>query len=88
MLGRSYGVLYIINILTTSIFTLLFDVGLLVLGAWLLVSRAGAPEWLYVPAVLLGLGVGIFSSIKFILASMRSLERIEEDRESRKEETK
>jgi len=82
---RGYSAVYIINILTSSIFTLLFDVGLFVLGAWLLVSRAGAPEWVYVPAVLLGLGLGIFSMLKFVFASMRSLERLDGERENKED---
>ncbi|MBQ7363321.1 MAG: hypothetical protein IJW48_02605 [Clostridia bacterium] len=85
VLRRGYSTVYIINILTTSIFTLLFDVGFFVLLAWLLTSKLGAPEWLYVPAVLLGLVIGITSMLKFILASMKTLERLDGEREDKEE---
>lgn len=85
MLRRGFSALYIINLITTSIFTLLFDVGVFVLIAWLLTAKLEAPSWVYIPAVLLGLAIGILSMLKFILTSMRALERLDEE-QTKKEE--
>lgn len=85
MLRRGFSALYIINLITTSIFTLLFDVGIFVLIAWLLTSKLSVGLWVYIPAVLLGLGIGILSMIKFILTSMRALERLDEEQAEKEE---
>lgn len=83
MLKNGYSAIYVINILVSSVLTLLIYVGLFVLGAWLLVSRLNVGEWVYVVAVLLGVGLGIISMLKFILTSMKTLERIDEEREDK-----
>ena len=85
MLRRGFSALYIINLITTSIFTLLFDVGIFVLIAWLLTSKLSVGLWVYIPAVLLGLGIGILSMLKFILTSMRALERLDEEQTEKEE---
>ena len=80
MRGGAFSAIYVINIVLESIFTMLVSVGLFVLTGWLLVSRAGVAEWIYVPLILIGLAVGFVSMYRLISASMRALERIERDR--------
>ena len=80
MRGGAFSAIYIINIVVESIFTMLVSVGLFVLTGWLLVSRAGLAEWIYVPLILIGIAVGFVSMYRLISASMRALERIEKDR--------
>ncbi len=82
---RVYSAVYVINIVLTSIFTLLFDIGLFVLIAWLLTAKAGLPEWVYIPAVLVGVAIGVASMLKFILTSMRALERLDGERENKED---
>ena len=74
---QTYGFVYVLNIVFQSIFNLLFQVGLGVLAGWLLTTYANSPDWVYVPSILLGVGTGILSMMKFILSAMKSLEAIE-----------
>ena len=78
MYKRSFSAVYVVNVVFQSIFTLLFDTGVCVLIAYLLNSYAGVGRWIFVPFVLFGLALGIFSMVKLILSAMRSLERLEE----------
>ena len=77
MYKQTFGFVYVLNIVFQSIFTLLFQVGLGVLVGWLLTSLANAPDWVFVPSILLGVGTGLLSMVKFIMSAMRSLEAIE-----------
>ena len=88
MYKRSFSAVYVVNVVFQSIFTLLFDTGVCVLIAYLLNSYAGVGRWIFVPFVLFGLALGIFSMVKLILSAMRSLERLEESQgdKSKKED--
>lgn len=88
MKGRTVSFIYAINIVLQSIFTLLLSVGFFVGIAYLLVARAGVGGWVYIPAVILGLGLGMFSMMKFVYRAMLGLERLEmqRERERQKEE--
>ncbi|MBR2972545.1 MAG: hypothetical protein IKC61_06435 [Clostridia bacterium] len=81
---EGYSTFYVINIVFQSIFTLLWQIGVSVLLGWVFVSFVGAPEWIYVPLILLGVGSGLVSMVRFILTAMRSLERLEEERRAKK----
>jgi F0F1-type ATP synthase assembly protein I len=81
---ESYSTFYVINIVFQSIFTLLWQIGVSVLLGWVFVSFVGAPEWIYVPLILLGVGSGLVSMVRFILTAMKSLERLEEERRAKK----
>ena len=84
---KAYSAFYVINIVLQSIFTLLFQIGVCTLIAWLAVSQFGAPEWLYIPLVLFGVFTGLFTMIRFIIASMQALERLENQKEGEGGET-
>ena len=80
MKGRTFSAIYVINIVFESIFTMLFFIGASVLSGRLLVNRAGLPEWVYVPLILLGTAIGFISMYRLICVSMKALDRIERDR--------
>ena len=82
MYKQSFGFVYVINIVAQSIFTLLWQIALCVLAGWFFTKKCGAPDWVYVPLILLGVGVGLFSMIKFILTAMKNLEIIEKQNEN------
>ena len=42
------------------------------------VKYLSAPEWIYVPLILLGVFSGLYSMVRFILGAMKSLDRLEE----------
>lgn len=74
---ETYNAFYTINVVMQAIFTLIFDIGLAVLLAWLAVSKLGLPTWVYVPFIIVGVIVGILSMIRFLITAMHSLENIE-----------
>ena len=86
---KGYSTIYVINTVFQSIFTLLWQIAVAVLVGWLFVTYANAPDWIYVPLILAGVFVGLVSMVRFILAAMKALERLEEqNRKKKKSEEK
>ena len=79
-----YSSFYVINIVFQSIFTLLWHIGLGLLVGWIFVRFVGTEQWVYVPLIIAGVFTGLFSMVRFILAAMRALERIENDKRKKK----
>ena len=83
-MNKAYSTFYVINIVFQSIFTLLWQIFAALAVGWIFVEKLNAPRWLYVPLILVGVGTGLISMVRFILAAMRSLERIEEQKLKKK----
>lgn len=81
---ESYSAFYVMNIVFQSIFTLLWQIGLAVLLGWVFVSFVGAPIWIYVPLIMIGVATGVVSMVRFILSAMRTLEHLEEEKRRKK----
>ena len=81
---EGFSAFYIINIVFQSIFTLLWQIALGLLVGWIFVTLVGAPEWIYVPLILVGVATGLVSMVRFILTAMKALEHIEEQRRKKK----
>ena len=81
--NEAYGALYVINIVSQAIFTLLWNIGIALFIGWVAVSKLGAPGWTYVPLILIGVFTGLYAMVKFILAAMRSLDRLEEEKRAK-----
>ena len=81
---QAYSTFYVINIVFQSIFTLLWQIGLSVAIGYLAVEKLNAPDWLYVPLILAGVGIGLVSMVRFILAAMKALDSIEEQNRKKK----
>ena len=74
--------LYTVNIIAQAIFTLLTPAAIFFAVAFLLVEYASAPEWSYAVAIVIGILIGFYSMIKFIISAMKNLERLEEQRKN------
>lgn len=85
---QAYSTFYVVNIVFQSIFTLLWQIALGLFVGWLSVEKFGAPDWLYVPIILIGVVTGLVSMVRFILAAMRSLERLEEEKRKKEKQRK
>lgn len=85
---EGYSTFYVLNIVFQSIFTLLWQIAAAVLIGWIFVEKVGAPQWIYVPLIIAGVGSGLVSMVRFILAAMRSLERLEEQGRLKKKTNK
>lgn len=81
---RSYmNMMQALNIIIQSFFNLLTPIGFSILGAWLLTEKAGLPGWIYAVLVFLGVGVGFYSMIRFLLTALAALERLEKEQAER-----
>ena len=78
------GALYMINILLQGLITLLIPAGLMFLLSWLLVSRAGAPTWLYAVLIPIGAVTGFISMIKFVIRAAENAEQLSAERKNKK----
>ena len=78
--GHGFSAIYVLNIIFQAIFTMVWHIGILLLICFLTVRFLSAPEWLYAPAILIGVGSGFYSMVRFIITACRSLDRIEEER--------
>lgn len=88
MYKKLVGALYIMNIVSQAIFTLLFPI-LLGFGiAWLLVSYLCAPSFLYVIFIMLGVFCGLYSMVKFVMSAMSAYERLEKEHTESKKTNK
>lgn len=83
MRGQTISFVYVLNIVFQALFSLCFSIALMLGAGYLAVEVWGAPNWLYIPLILLGVGTGLVSMVKFILAAMNGLDRLERERERR-----
>ena len=86
MNNKLFGFLYALNIIGQAIFTLLTPAALTFGLAWLFVSRAGAPNWLYAILIPLGVIAGLISMVKFVIAATANLERLEKENRKGKDD--
>lgn len=83
-MNKAYSTFYVINIVFQSIFTLLWQIFTALAIGWIFVEKLNAPRWLYVPLIMVGVISGLVYMVRFILAAMRSLDRIEEQKSKKK----
>ena len=80
MYRGAFSIIQLINMIAHSFFTLLFNIALGLGIGWLAVEKWGAPSWVYIPFILLGVITGFYSMISFLLSATRSFERLERER--------
>ena len=80
MRTQAVSFMYALNIVLQSLFSLLFSTAIFVGIAYLSVTYLGAGEWIYIPAVLVGLVLGVISMVRFIISAMAGLERLEKQK--------
>ncbi len=92
MYKRTVSVLYVISTAFQAIFTLGWQIALGFGIGYIAVNFWSAPEWIYVPLILLGVLTGFITMIRFLLTAMKSLDAIEaqheRDRQAARERTK
>ena len=86
MNNKLFGFLYAVNIIGKAIFTLLTPAALMFGISWLLVSRAGAPSWIYAVFISVGIIAGLVSMVKFVINATSNLERLEKQNRKGKDE--
>lgn len=79
MYKKLVSALYVLNIVSQAIFTLILPIGIGALIAYLLTRYASAPSWVWALLIVFGALSGIYSMIKFILSAMAGLDRLEKE---------
>ncbi len=77
MYRKLVSVLYMLNILSQGLFTLVMPAALGFGIGWCAVKYLGAPEWIYAPLLVVGILWGFYSMIKFILTATAGYDRLE-----------
>lgn len=86
MYRKTVNALYLINILSQAIFTLLTPPAIALLISFLFVKFVGAPPYLYAILIPIGFVVGMFGMIKFIIRAGDGFERLQKEREEKRKE--
>lgn len=69
--------LYLMHTVTQALVSLVTPIALGVGISYWLVSYRGVGTWLYAVLILVGVGLGLWSMLTFILRAMRALEALE-----------
>ena len=88
MYKKLVSALYVLNIVSQAIFTLLIPIGLGVLVSYLLTRFTSAPSWIWAVLVVLGAMSGLYSMIKFILSAMAGLDKLEKEHNTKEKKEK
>lgn len=80
---KFFGFMYGLNIISQAIFSLLTPAALLFAICWLLVSKSGAPEWLYAIFITVGVLIGLISMVRFAISASENLQRLEKQKENK-----
>jgi len=83
MQNKFFSVMYGINIVFQATVSLLTPAALMFFVAWLFVSRANAPGWLYAVLIPIGVLAGLVSMIRFVIAATAGLERLEKQNKTK-----
>ena len=86
MYRKTVNALYLINILSQAIFTLLTPPAIALLISFLFVKFASAPPYLYAILIPIGFVAGMFGMIKFIIRAGDGFERLQKEREEKRKE--
>ena len=88
MYRKLVSALYVLNIVSQAIFTLLIPIGIGALVSFLLVKYASLPPWIWAIFITLGAMTGLYSMIKFILSATAGLERLEKEHNIKEKQEK
>lgn len=79
--------MYVLNIIFQAIFTLLTPPAFFFLINYLCVSKLSFPKWTYAISLSVGFILGMISMIKFAITASEALERLEKQRNNKKDNT-
>ena len=79
---RIYNAFFLMNVIFQSFFNLLLPVALAFGLGYLLVGKLSVPEWIYVPLMIVGVFAGLFSMVKFLIYTLKTFEKTEEEQNS------
>lgn len=81
MNGKFVSVLHSLNILFQSFYSLALPVGVGALASHLLTKYASFPKWIWAILLTVGVFIGLYSMVKYILSATKNLENLEKEKE-------
>ena len=73
--------IYVINIISQAIFTLIIPPGAFFFLNYLCVANFDVPKWSYAISLSLGFIIGLYSMVRFVIAASEGLERLEKQQD-------
>ena len=77
---KIFSALQLLNLLFQALYTLALPVGLGALASFLLTKYASAPSWIWAVLLTLGVLMGLYSMVKFIILASESMDRMEKQK--------
>lgn len=88
MYREAWTLTYLMNVIFQAFFSLILQILFSLFLGYLAVEKLGAPRWVYVPIILIGTFVALFSMIKFLMTASKTLEKTEKERKEKELERK
>ncbi len=76
---KVYNAFFLMNVIFQSFFNLVLPAAIAFGIGYLLVWKLSFPEWIYVPLIIVGVLAGLFSMVKFLIYTLKTFEKIEEE---------
>ncbi len=76
--------MYALNMIVQAFWTLLMPIGIGVFLGWLFTEKWSFGNYIFVIFILLGVAVGLFSMLKFLISALAGLERLENEQKNKK----
>lgn len=76
--------IYVFNIVFQAILSLVSPIAIMLLLAWLLVTKLSVGTWIYVVLIMLGVFSGLYSMVVFVIRACRALEAIEKQNKDKR----
>ena len=87
MKSKFFGVLYALNIVAQAIFTLATPALLFFGISFLFIKHADAPQWIYAITIPVGIIIGFYNMVRFVLTATTALERLEKQSKKTKKDS-
>ena len=81
MYRKITNALHLMNIAFQAFYSLALPIGIGALAAYLLTKHTSVGAWVWPVLMMLGVFVGLYSMIKFILSATANFQRLEEQRD-------
>ena len=88
MYREAWTLTYLTNVIFQAFFSLILQIFLFLLAAYLVVEKLGAPRWVYIPIILFGTFSSLFSMIKYLMNATKTLDKTEQERKQKELERK
>ena len=77
---KIFSALQVLNLLFQALYTLVLPVGIGALASFLLTKYTSAPKWIWAVLITLGVLIGLYSMVKFIILASESMDRVEKQK--------